>query len=358
MSKYKFAILKNETDTDHLDWLNACNNFRMQIEVDVVNLLSNDWLEKVTQKDYDFFLTKAPGRIAYFKQLYDERIYIINQILKRPIYPTFNEILIYENKRFLSAFLKSKNLPHPKTFVFYSKQEALSFLQTTNYPIVAKTNIGAGGSGVKIFKNGKDAEKYINLVFSSKGITRSFLPNFRKGDYTLRLKNRMTNPKETILYFKEKQKAATIEPQKYFVIFQEYIRSEYEWRCVVIDDSYFGHKKMKSFGEMMSGTSKVKWDVPDIELLNFLKRIVEKNGFWSMAIDLFYNEERGYLINELQCFWGSKNPHQMIKDGTPGRFINKDNSWIFEAGTFNQNNSYNLRLEHVISLLRNNEKTL
>ena len=105
---------------------------------------------------------------------------------------------------------------------------------------------------------------------------------------------------------------------------------------------------------MISGTSRVNWEYPDTELLNFLKKIMTENGFWSQAIDLFYDEHRGYLVNELQCFWGSKNPHQMIKENKPGRFIFKDNQWIFEQGNYNENNSYNLRLQHILQLLANN----
>lgn len=357
MPMYRFAVLKNETETDHMDWLKACENFKDQIDVDVIDIISNDWYEKVTQKSYDFFLARPPGRIAYYKQLYDERVYIINHVLKFPIYPTLNEILFYENKRFLSYYLKAYNIPHPNTSVYYSREEALSFLRSTSYPFVAKTNIGAGGSGVKILKNIQDAEKYIDQAFSG-GITRSFFPNFRKGSYLKRLKNRIGQPKKTIEYFKEKKNAATIDPQKYFVIFQEFIKSDYEWRCVVVDNSYFGHKKLRSLGEMMSGTSRVSWEIPDKKLLDLLKRIIDNNGFWSLAIDLFYNEERGYLVNELQCFWGSKNQHQMIKDGTSGRFVNTNGNWIFEDGNFNQNNSFDLRIQHVLKLLNNNEKAI
>jgi glutathione synthase/RimK-type ligase-like ATP-grasp enzyme len=268
-----------------------------------------------------------------------------------PVYPTLNELLIYENKRFLSYFLKARDFPHPKTWIFYNKSEAESFVDWCEYPIVAKTNIGAGGSGVKIINNKQNAKKYVDSAFSSRGIKRSFFPNFRKGDYLKRFRKRISNIGESVNYFKEKKKAATIEPQKFFVIFQEYIQADYEWRCVVINDSYFGHKKLRSYGDKISGTSNVSWDVPNENLLNFLKKIVDENGFWSQAIDLFYDQHRGYLVNELQCFWGSKNPHQMIKDGKPGRFIYKNDEWVFEKGSFNTNNSYDLRLEHVLNIL-------
>jgi len=358
MEKYKVAILKNETSDEHIEWVTACETFSSKLEYSVIDLVEVDWLEKVLEKDYDIYLTRAPGRIAYFKQLYDERIYIINKVLNKTIYPTLNELLVYENKRLLSYYLNSKTIPHPRTWVYYNKQKAIEFANSCELPVVAKTNIGAGGSGVKIFRDRKAIFDYIESIFSQKGVNRNYLPNFRKGNYFNRIKKRLGNIEKSIEYFQEKKTAATIDSQKWFVLFQEYIKVDYEWRCVVIDDSYFGHKKLKTFGEMMSGTSKVSWDYPNEELLNFLKKIVTENSFLSQAIDLFYDENRGYLVNELQCFWGSKNPHQMIKDDKPGRFVFRDNVWIFEEGTFNQNNSYNLRLQHVLKILENNETVI
>ena len=351
MTRYKFAILKNETDDDHLDWLNACKNHEDMIDVDIINLISEDWLDSVTKEKYDFFLARSPGRIAYYKQLYDERIYIINQVLKLPVYPKIDELLIYENKRFLSYYLKARKIPHPRTHIFYNKDEAARFINQCGFPIVAKTNIGASGSGVEILKNKNAASRYIDDAFSPKGITRTFLPNFRKGDYVKRFKNRVANISGSVQYFKEKRKAATVDPQKWFVLFQEYVKIDYEWRCVVVDDSYFGHKKLRSIGEKISGTCNVSWDTPDTELLNLIKEIVERNRFWSQSIDLFYDDKRGYLVNEMQCFWGSKNPHQMINDGKPGRFVFQNGNWAFEPGEFNRNNSYDLRLRHILRLL-------
>ena len=353
MTRYRFAILKNETDDDHLGWLDACKSHGDKIDIDIIDLISENWLDLVTDKKYDFFLTRPPGRIAYYKQLYDERIYIINQILKLPVYPSINELLIYENKRFLSYYLKAKKIPHPRTWVFYNKDEARLFLNQSSFPVVAKTSIGASGSGVEFLRNRNAAFRYIDTAFSYKGITRSFLPNFRKGDYVKRIKTRVANLSDSMYYFKEKKQAATIDPQKWFILFQEYIKIDYEWRCVVVNDSYFGHKKLRSFGEKISGTSNVNWDVPDTKLLNFIRKIVVENNFYSQAIDLFHDKNKGFLVNELQCFWGSKNPHQMIKDGKPGRFIFQNGNWVFETGEFNRNNSYNLRLQHVVRLLEN-----
>ena len=193
-------------------------------------------------------------------------------------------------------------------------------------------------------------------MFSGKGITRKWGINWRKGDLGKRLLNRLKNLPGFIRYMHKKRADATMEPQKWHVIFQEYIQSDFEWRCVRIGDSFFGHKKLAGRGEMKSGTSKVSWDPPPEKLLNFVKHVTDKGNFLSQAIDIFEDSRGNYLVNELQAFWGSKNQHQMIINGKPGRYILKDYQWAFEEGEFNTNNSYDLRLDHVINILKNKTK--
>jgi len=351
--RFELAILRNEKANDHLAWIEACRKYPEKIGYKVIDITSKNWLDEVQNNVYDFFLARPPGYIDYYKRLYDERIYIISEILKLPVYPTLNEILIYENKRMLSYFLKARKIRHPETWIFYNEEETIEFSEKCNFPVVAKTSIGGGGSGVSILRTRKEIKEYINKSFSAKGVTRSYLPNIRKGNYLERISNRLANPGKSIEYFREKKNNAIIDPQKWFVIFQEYIKTDYEWRCVVVGDSYFGHKKLRNIGEMISGTSRVSWDYPDEELLDFVRKIVGENNFWSQAIDIFYNAEKGYLVNEMQCFWGSKNSHQMILDGRPGRFVNRDGHWKFEEGNFNSNNSYDLRMEHVLKIMGN-----
>lgn len=54
----------------------------------------------------------------------------------------------------------------PETHVFYSRKEAENFIHSTQYSLVAKTNIGAAGTGVKVLKTKKAAEKYIKCAFT------------------------------------------------------------------------------------------------------------------------------------------------------------------------------------------------
>ena len=349
-----FAILKNETDEDHLDWITACENSEYDIKYKVIDLTKNDWLEQINNEKFDFLLTRPPGTIEYFKQLYDERIYILSEVLNKNIYPSFEEILIYENKKILSYWLEANDIPHAKTWVFYHKEEAKKFANSCNFPIVAKTSIGASGSGIEIINNKIKLMNYINRAFSNKGIKRKWMPNLRKGKLKKRFLRRLKNLSGFYKYLLIRHKSATITPQKWFVIFQEFLDVQDEWRCVRIGKSYFAHKKQRK-GKIFSGGGGIDWVKPSKKILDFMKYVTDKRNFQSLSIDIFVDKNNKLYINELQCLFGFIHPlHQMIINGIPGRYINKDGEWIFEEGTFNANNSFDLRLKHVISLLENN----
>jgi len=343
------AILANENPDDHLLWVKACQEFPDQVNYKIINITLSNWLEEVSRENYDYLLARPPGLTSLYKQLYDERIYIISTVLKLPIYPSLNEILLYENKRFLSYWLKANNLSHAETRIFYNKQEALSFLKNITYPVVGKSNIGSSGSGVRILKNKSQAIDYLNHCFSSEGAPKRWGPNFNQGGLLKRGFNYIIKPgdikKKLNIY-----KTVKSEIQRGFAIFQEYIPHKFEWRIVAIGDSYFAHKKLK-VGDKASGTVLKMYDKPTNKVLDFAQTIMDRFGFFSEAIDLFENENGDMLINEMQCMFGQSDPHQMLIDNIPGRYRYINNQWKFEEGMFNGNECFDLRLNNIIQLI-------
>ncbi len=344
----KWGILKNEFDENHLFWKAACLKLGQKFEI--IDLTSNSWLDEVLTKDFDGFLTCPSGRETLFKQLYDERIYIINKVLNNFCYPNYDEIVIHENKKFLSYWLKANNIPHPKTFVFYNKAEAINFVENHPLPLVAKFNIGASGKGVKIFHNLNELKEYTYDAFS-KGLRQNWGPNLKMGALRNRIKNIIKNPSR-IKTRLEVYKKVYNEIQKGLVILQEYIPHDYEWRIVKIGDSYFAHQKVKS-GEKASGTKGINYILPPDKHLNFVKDLCDKYDFNSMAVDAFEDGKGGLLINELQTIFGHVQEYICEKAGKPGRLLFENNEWKFEEGMFNTNLSYDLRLENAIQLLKN-----
>lgn len=352
MNKLKVIILRNERDDDHILWIKACEEYKEKIEYSIIDLTKNNWFYKITSQKFDILLAKPGGLTSMFKQLYDERICILDNVCGFKIYPNAKEILIYENKRFFSYWLKANGLPHPETNVFYCKDEAFEFAEKTGYPLVAKVNLGASGSGVQILKNENEASRYINDTFSGKGAAQRWGPNIKKGRVLKRGLHYLRKPSD-INKKLEIYKTIKDSPQKGFVIFQEYIPHYFEWRIVAIGDSYFAHKKLKS-GEKASGLLIKNYDNPPLYLFDFAKNIMDRFHFTSQAIDVFERETGELLINEMQCIFGQSDDYQMLVDGKPGRYRFINNEWRFERGDFNKNQCYNLRIENII----NNENNI
>jgi glutathione synthase/RimK-type ligase-like ATP-grasp enzyme len=347
--KYNVAILKSEASFEHELWLNACEENPLVESADIIELTADNWYSLVINKNYDIFLLRPSGRSELFKRLYDERAYIISLVLNKKVYPSYNELFIYENKRVLRDWMLANGIPHPKTYIFFNKKEALNFITGfESYPIVAKTNIGASGSGIDFLRTKNDARVYISGAFSG-GISRSSGPKLLKG--SLLAKTKKVLFKKGFLKNRLKEYAITSDQkQKDFIIFQEFVPHIFEWRCVRIGDAYFAHKKI-AINNKSSGTLIKGYDPVPEKLLDFIRNITNRTKIHSVAIDVFEKDD-SYLVNEIQCFFGQSDPHQMLVDGKPGKYCFVNNKWIFKAGDFNKNESYNLRLEHALGQLK------
>ncbi len=345
---YKVCILANEDTQSHILWEKSLINNESINSYSIVDLTSDNWLELLRKEQFDIFLLKPPGKTEQFKRLYDERVILLHKYSDTPIYPSLTEVLIYENKRFLRDWLTINELPHPSTFVFYNKKEAKKFIaEQPHFPLVGKTNIGASGNGVVILKTKEQALAYVQTAFS-KGIKPKSGPKLKKGSLLKKIEKALKTKGFLSQRLKDYQ-PDILNVQYHFVILQEFIKHEWEWRCVRIGASFFAHKKLVK-GAMASGTLKKGYDTVPEELLCFIKEVTDKHQLKSVAIDVF-EKENGYLINEIQCFFGQSDPYQMLVNGKPGRYIWSDNRWLFEEGMFNTNECYDLRLAHALSYI-------
>lgn len=345
---FRLGILRNETDDDHFLWISACERFSERLVWKVIDLTRNTWLEDIQAFQPDILLTKPGGLTSVFKQLYDERLMILVEELGYRCFPSLEEVLVYENKRYLSYWLKAHHIPHPRTDVFYYQNEALDFIEKTTFPLVAKTNIGASGSGIVILKNIRAARDYIVKVFSGKGAPVRTGPNLQRGGLWKRGFHYILHPSDIIPKLR-KYLARAADVQQHFVIFQEYIPHDFEWRVVRIGESFFAHKKLK-IGDKASGSLLKNYDNPPLSVLDFVREITDRHRFFSQAVDI-YESNRGYLVNEMQCIFGQSDPYQMLVDGKPGRYLFNNGKWIFEEGDFNRNQSFDLRVEFILNHL-------
>lgn len=332
-------------------WIKALK--KKKIAHYLVDIEKHNWLESILKQKCDFIVAVPHGTVSYKKQLFDERIYILKYLLNFPIYPSYEELIVYENKRMLSYWLKAFKFPHPKTDIFYSYEEALSFLSNVEFPIVLKSNIGAAASGVHIVKNWNQAKRLIKRTFKGGGLPRRRGPNFNKKNVYKNIFSKLSDldfVRKKIQYYKEIQE----DRDKRSLLFQEYIQHDFEWKNVRIGNSFFSHKKIVKDGAA-SGTGIKIFADPPKSLLEFVKEVTDKRNFSSVSVDIFETGKNQYLINEIQTYFGQPYSYLMAIDDQPGRYLNCNGEWTFEIGDFNTNHSCDLRLEHALDMFSHNE---
>lgn len=300
----------------HKVYIAACRE--MGISYKLIDLFANDWIEQICESGCDAYLVWPSVSTGLWKEMYDDRLRILVRELGGIIYPTYQEIWLYENKRRVRDWLEAREIPHPKTWIFYDMEEAMEFAHSASLPLVFKTNIGASHSGVWILRKRSEVLRMIKTAFQ-KGIVA-------------RGKN-------------------SLDKEWGVVYFQEYLPNIKEWRMMRIGHSYFGYRKEK-VGDFHSGSGAWSWLDPPRELLDLLREITEAYGFSSMDIDFFETTSGDYLVNELQTVFGATTPVEMLKvDGEEGRYIYDaaSQSWIFQAGNFSRNMCANARVDYLIN---------
>lgn len=325
----------NEFEGCEEDYIKSCES--LGIKYKIIDFISNDWVDNIIRANCDGYLVRPSYQKEVWKKMYDEKLFLLNKVMGKPIYPTYEELFIYENKKNVASWLRIKEINHPKTWIYYRKKDALDFIHGySDYPIVFKTSIGSAAIGVKYIETKKEALRLVERIFTKWRFYNLGYTKWCKTKYGLSY--------------------PLMDDKQYnFIIFQEKINVKYEWRMIKIGDSYFGHQKISN-GKFHSGSNLVGWVKPPEELLHFTKLVCELGNFNSMALDIFEDINGTYYINELQSIFGSYSPSQMFIEGKPGRFRYEGREWKFEEGYFNKNGSCDLRVIDFISILNKTKR--
>jgi glutathione synthase/RimK-type ligase-like ATP-grasp enzyme len=343
----RIAILKSDSERNYHLWISAIRETITNSKIELFSFLSDQDFKRLLSGEFDLILATPCGTSQRNKRIYDEKWWALSQSKQTLTYPSVKEIFLYENKRNLRDWLLVCKVPHPETFVFFEKDEAMAFAQSNvQFPIVGKTNIGASGNGVVVLRNRNQLNEYVLSAFGE-GVKYKSGPKWLKGSIWKKLFKVLKDPN----FFKKRMaeyRLAKAETQRDMMILQEFVEHEFEWRCVRIGESYFAHKKL-AINNMSSGTLLKGYGSVPFELLDFIRNLTEENQLSSVSIDIF-ESPKGYLVNEIQTFFGQSDPYQMLIDGIQGRYIYRDNRWQFEEGEFNQWECYQLRLSHALEL--------
>jgi hypothetical protein len=294
----------------------ACRE--MGVPFRVLDLEKSNWVEWIAEPHCDAFLAWPSCNLSIWKDLYDERLPLLAAATGKPIVPSCDEIWFWESKRRMRDWLLVHNIPHPSTEVFYNEEEAFDFASRCDLPVVVKSNSGASSHGIFVLRNRRRLQRMVRRAFG-RGLRK------RWGDGRDR--------------------------EWGFIIFQEFIPHDFEWRIVRIGSSFLCRRKVRR-GDFASGNGLIEWGSPASALLDFVRDVTDQGGFQSMALDVFVREESTsgprFLVNELQTLVGAK---ELPDHPARGRWKWSNQGWQFEAGDFYRNACANLRIGCLLELL-------
>lgn len=295
----KIAIHHNEGSFSK-HWIIYCEEHKISYKI--VNCYDNDINDQL--RDYDVLLWHHQHKdyrdLLFAKQL----LFALEQSGKK-VFPNFNTNWHFDDKVGQKYLLEAINAPLVPSYVFYSKEKAMKWLNTTSFPKVFKLRGGAGSSNVKLINNKKEAERLINISFS-----RGF-PQYHKWDGFVDRVNKYRTGKATFknvlggihkLFFSSLFDKMTQNEKGYFYV-QDFIpQNDSDIRVIVIGDKAFAIKRMVRANDFRaSGSGEILYDKENFskETISLSFEIAKKLNTQCIAFDFIFDKNNNPLIVEI-----------------------------------------------------------
>lgn len=268
----------------YLRYVRFCQNNTVPYEF--YDIEKSNWLDEA--KKFDIIICHVQTT-PYYKSMIEKKLYIIQELLKIHCFPSFHEVIQYEDKCFSHDLYKLYNLPSIPTVVTNSYEEALQMIDDAKYPFISKTTIGASSSGVELIKSKREAKRLVRRIFSKKG-RRTYHPYLNQKNYLYK---------------------------------QEFIDdASYDLRIILVGNRAFGYYRYPHKGDFRASGSGIyeKKEIP-LEALQLAIRVKESLGCLQLGVDLLYSpKSRQYYIIETSLFNQIDTPEQLMVNGIAGYY--------------------------------------
>ena|SRR5690554_3111297 len=221
------------------------------------------------------------------------------------VFPNFKTGWFFDDKVAQKYLLEAVNAPIIPSYVFYTKKEALEWVETAKFPLVWKLKGGASGFNVKLIYKKKDAVSIIKRAFS-KGFSQYNRWGSLKERYKRYREGRGSQVdvlKGVGRLFYPTEFARMKGPEKGYVYFQKFIPGNTaDNRIIIIDGKAFGVSRFIRKGDFKSsefnGLSADKSDI-DLRCVKIAFELSKKLKTQSLGIDFIFDEKNNPVIAEM-----------------------------------------------------------
>lgn len=302
----KIAI-HNRQNSYSEHWIEYCK--RHNIQYKIVDAYANNILEQVS--DCNAFMWHFHNNIykdnLYAKQL----IYVIEKQMGKITYPNYDTCWHYDDKIGQKYLLEAIGAPIVPTYIFYTRDEALEWIQHTTFPKVFKLRSGSGSRNVQLAKNYTQAKKLIEKAFSN---------GFQKNNHLIRIAQRWAQFRRNGCTFKwflkglitrYSYKERFNKEEIGYIYFQDFIpNNNFDIRVLIIGNRAIAKKRLNRANDFRASGSHINiFDSNQIDL-KYIKTAFNLNKqlkMQSVAFDFLQNLNGEPLITEISYCSGIRN---------------------------------------------------
>ena len=281
-------------------WIAYCE--KNNIAYKLVNAYDSDIVSQV--KDCNAFMWHFYHK-SYKDQLFAKQLLFSLQTAGIRVFPNFNTAWHFDDKVGQKYLLEAVGAPLVPSYAFYTKHEALQWINKTDFPKVFKLRGGAGAENVKLVHSKTEARKLVKKAFGQ---------GFKQYNATSSIKERWRKYRLGKSGFKDVLKgiirlifppdyARMISPEKGYVYFQNFIpNNNSDIRVVVVGDKAFALKRLTRKGDFRasgSGNTIYRKEEIDERCVKIAFEVNEKLKAQSIAYDFVFDKENNPLIVEI-----------------------------------------------------------
>jgi glutathione synthase/RimK-type ligase-like ATP-grasp enzyme len=281
-------------------WIAYCEEQRIPYKI--VDCYDTDIINQLEDCDVLMWHYMAKDCIdpLFAKQL----LFSLEQSGKK-VFPNFNTSWHFDDKVGQKYLLESIGAPLVPTYVFYTKETALQWIENTTFPKVFKLRGGATSANVRLIANKNKAKRIINKAFGN-GFSQ-----FNGKEYFKEQRRKHKEGKVSFIAVVKSlvrsiigvKYAKVLHKEKGYVYFQDFIpNNNYDIRVIVIKNRAFGIKRLNREGDFRaSGSGNIIYDKNEIPeaCVKIAFEVSKKANVQCIGYDFVFDKNNDPLLLEM-----------------------------------------------------------
>ena len=301
--------------------LDECVRRGEPIDYRIVDIDCHDWQEKIAPYDLVIWRGRFLGPQAAGH--YKAKVYFMERVLGKTVVPSYETVWSFDSKVEQQYLLAHLSVPTPKTVATFDYDDAGRLLDQEQFPIVVKRSYGAAGSNVRLIRDRRQAQKWLDSLFFHEKWMR------HKQTHPGALGRVLAAPFHRWIWPKVHERL--LRGERHAVAYwQEYLADNHaDLRVTVIGDrdafAFWRHNRPGDFRASGSGLLDYERPVP-IEVVSYCVELSRRLGFDSMAYDILF-KQGSMVIVEMSYAYVDK----ALRDA-PGHFVLDDQALVYREG--------------------------